>query len=247
MLVTTEDMYKATLFSLQKENIGTVYPDYWNALINVAYNEWIDMKADEVELNQKRIDDLEVLRVVTDGVYQYNGTTIQPISGTYTSPITEFELVPSGYPTYRRMLNAMFKIVYINNDCYDDNTVSDWLGGKIMRSDERSVSMRNPYRKPKDSRLYYEIINNVIRLETGTDSYGSQARIEYIRQPDSIYYNETNPADTGDPTTGSVNCELAEKQKREIVDLAARIYIERVKDERYQTLLNEFMLKVNNI
>ena len=116
-----------------------------------------------------------------------------------------------------------------------------------MRSDNKIPILKSPYRKPKDSRLYYEVFNRVIHLITGTPSYGVAMNLEYLRWPVNIFFDELNQDDTPGadytPGNGSINCELPPVIRKEIVDIAVRIYLERVRDPRYQTYLNESQMR----
>ena len=170
MLLTTEDNYKYFLDGIKKEQTSTVKPFLFNRIANDAQDLWLSEKVTEIEINQKRIDDLEVLRVVTDGVFIYRDTNANPVTETVLYPIPPivvnttiqpaFKLPvnpseniatndPVGYtnfPRYYRLLNVMFKVVYQNDRC-GRTGVSEWLMAKIMRSDKKSV-VNNPYRKP---------------------------------------------------------------------------------------------------
>ena len=159
------------------------------------------------------------------------------------------------YPPYLRLLSVSFKLDYVDNVC-DLEGISPWLMANILRSDSKSVIQNNPFRKPKDDRLYYEIINENIVLTTGTPSKGYSMRLDYLKYPRKIFFNTNNGGDpkeeqTGVPdydgatTEGSVNCELPNNIKQEIVDLAVMVFIERVKDPRYQTFINELNIKQN--
>ena len=76
-------------------------------------------------------------------------------------------------------------------------------------------------------------------------------RLEYIRKPTRIFLdvdsNGAMMADAPNPNylanIGSVNCELTEFQRQEIVDMMVETYLERVKDERYKSNLQEQMIK----
>ena len=106
-----------------------------------------------------------------------------------------------------------------------------------MRSDQRNVILNNPFRKPKDSRLYYEILDGKIRLITGTNSIGYAMRLEYLRYPKQIFFDKDG--------NNHVHCEFAPQQQKEIVDIAVRTYLERVMDPRYKSFLNEQAIKSN--
>ncbi len=246
MILTVTDMYKAFLAGIKKEQTTIAPPSTFNQLINEEQDKWFKEKVYAVELDQKRIDDLQVLRVVTDGVYEYSGIVLNPIGpDTYNGYVFTLPINPAQhinnmwagvpplatqqtYPRYRRLLNIEFKIRYNDNEC-ELIGISEWLKAHIMRSDQLSEIKENPYRKPKDSRLYYEIINNKIRLITGTSSTGVGMKLEYLRYPDVITFVAIN-----DPL--NVDCELLPEQQQEIVDRAVVTYIERSKNPRYQTI-----------
>ena len=159
------------------------------------------------------------------------------------------------YPPYLHLLSVQFKIEYINNEC-GLKGISVWKDADILRSDNRAVLKQNPFRKPKDDRLYYEILNEHIVLTTGTESKGREMNLDYLRHPRKIFFNVKNggnvhleqegiPDYSGTIDNGSVNCELPNDLRQEIVETAVRTYIERVQDPRYQTIINELNIKNN--
>ena len=251
MLDTTIDMYKSTLQGVKKESTTVLPISVWNSLINESQEILTRSKAREVELTNKRNDDLEILRVVTDGVNGRPPAILPVATNKFPLPIN-LAWGQTIYPKYLSFLNVMFKLTYISNDC--ETGTSDWLNTKIMKSDNRPITMRNPYRKPKDNRLYYEIINGHINLITGTSSIGQSMRLEYLRKPLKIFLDVTLAgammADLPNPNytanTGSVNYEFTEFQRQEVVDIAVRTYLERITDPRYKSFLNEEMTKINS-
>jgi len=261
MLTTTLDLYRAFLDGIKKVDTTTVTPEVFNRIVNDwGQDEWISKNAMLPELNQKQIDDLAVIRVATDGVQLVSAilmNNMRPDTGSsyvFTLPLDESVNInnisntgaPSTqkYPKYLKLLNVMFKLTYgTTNEC-GLTGVSGWLKARVMRSDQRTVILDNPLRTPLDSRLYYEILNDKLRLITTTNSTGYAMRLEYFRYPRSIFFNKSNPAVEGtNPATGCVNCEFGPQQRKEIVDIAIRTYLERVKDPRYQSFLNEEFIK----
>lgn len=258
MLTTTVDMYKAFLDGIKKSETSIVEPEQFNRIINHwGQDEYLRSKMLAIEVDQKKIEDLEKIRVATDGKYKYQGAIVYPIApntnetDTFTIPkYTQTinarvgtEIQAKSYPKYLRLLSAMFAIEYGEGQACGKTGVSGYLHADIMRSDQRSKILNNPFRKPSDKKLYYETIDGNIRLITGTTSKGYSLRLEYLRYPIEIYFNATSPADTGDPLTGSVVCEFDVQQRQEIVEIAVRTYLERVKDPRYQSFLNEEIIK----
>ena len=270
ILETTRDLYFAFLDGIKKEYTGIVIPAVFNRIINDwAQVEWMRQNVSHVEgveITQKQIDDLQVLMVVCDGNIPILTSPLNPIapiatnvfpvpdlpSGPTATPVgytIGLQSYPAGvmqYPRMFRFLSVLFKINYVNNEC-NLTGVSDWLEANIMRSDRESVIMNSVYRKPKDSRLYYRQVNRQVQLITGTQSYGVAMNLKYIRWPRNIFFDEQNQDDvaTADytPGNGSINCELPSEIRKEIVDIAVRTYLERVRDPRYQSYLNDVMIR----
>lgn len=264
MLQTTQDMYYAFLDGIKKNSTAIVTPAQFNRIINNwGQDEYLIENFYESEKDAVEIDDLENLRVATDGLQTIGGILLYPIApdagstNVFTIPkkiatgirrkVSDTTTDTATYPLYARGLNVMFKIKYgASSPCKTAGTISDYVLAYIMRSDQRAVIMDSPRRKPSDTFLYYELIDSKIRLIAGNGAEGYSLRLEYFRYPVAIFYNVTNPTDTGDPATGSVNCEFSSHQRKDIVDIAVRIYLERVSDPRYKTFLNEENIRANN-
>lgn len=239
VIFSASDLYQSFLRDIRKYRTTTVVPNLWNPFINECAIDWVKSKLPLVEFSQKRIDDLGFMRIVTDGsstagcyavvqelsdnVWEipliYNNTS----SGTLYSIVTSTHngnSVPTTYPLYLHGLNASFKLE-------GDNL---WTPARILKSDKRVFINEHYYRKPKSDRLYFEVINNTIRL-IGNDRGLDQLRLEYIRYPKLINYDVTG-ANTLDP-------EFNPSQNNEIKNLAVRRYLEIIQDPRYKSFLNE--------
>ena len=92
MLLTTEDNYKYFQDGIKKEQTSTVKPFLFNRIANDAQDIWLSEKVTEIEINQKRIDDLEVLRLVTDGIFIFRDTNANPITETVLYPLKPIEI-----------------------------------------------------------------------------------------------------------------------------------------------------------
>lgn len=258
MITTAKQMYQAFLDGIKKDSTSIINPSQFNRIINDwGQDEWIKTNALAVEFNQKQIDDLDKIRCVSDGVFQWNnaGTlvTLNPIApnaiGKNLFLIPKYiqtgirtiaedgTITAQSFPRYLRTLNVSFKLAYGDNQECNLKGKSNWLKAAIMRSDQRVVIMDNPFRVPKDRRLYYELLDGTIRLITADNStsVGYALRLEFLRYPNSIFFDVQNIA--------HIDCEFAPQQQKEIVDIAIRTYLERVKDPRYQSFLNEEAIK----
>lgn len=170
----------------------------------------------------------------TTGV-EFNEKRIEDLRGFIASlSITPFPTPTSNsFPlpaNIFRILKREFKIQYVNNVC-GLTGVSEWKEAEFKRLDIKWTS----YRKAKDDKLYYEIIGNNVNLLTGTSSYGTTMRLKYLKKPQPITnYQQVGPY------------ELSSNNMREIVEIAIRQYLERAKDERYQSFLKEESIRVQN-
>ena len=227
IILTAEDGYRRFISGIRKASTRTVTPQVFNVYFNDACLDWQQSKLPLVEFNQKRIDDLELFRVVTDGtVYPYILTTSFPNTFPVpnNSPIITGQLMVSNtssalLPLYRHGLNATF----LDGD--DVEFMAD-----IMRSDQRGVTIWNPYRKATTNRPYYELVGGFIRL---SGRIAVKMRLEYIRYPKLVTYDETTPLD---PETNPT-------QNKEITDIAIRMFLENRGDPRYKSTLQEMMIR----
>lgn len=206
MLDTAKETYNAFLDGIKKSYTGTVKPAIFTRLMNDwGLDEWLKQNVsleEGVEVTQKQIDDLQNLKVITDGVQVYNSDIMYSIipdatgSTFFTRPdgITPILNTNStttailAYPKYLRLLNVMFKITYVNNVC-DLTGTSDWLKAQVMRSNERPIIMDNYYFAPADDNLYYELTNEKVKLITGTSSTPYSMKLEYLRMPNKFYFD----------------------------------------------------------
>lgn len=134
-----------------------------------------------------------------------------------------------GFPLpkdYYRMESVSFKLRMGNKNSAD---LTDWIPVKRMRTDTLSMMKVNPYRTPTDSRLYYFQQKNHV-LSYPKNERVVKARFFYLSFPEPIVYNVGGKSQNGN---------LLPEQNKEIVDIAVRIIAERVKEERYQTILME--------
>ncbi len=215
-LETAKDVYMAVLDGIKKESTAVLLPDQFNRLINVdAMTEWLNQIAPVNDFDQSIVDALSNLVKVK---------ILEPQSPT-----------PDGYyyfnlpKNYYRLQSVSFKIE-------KDGKLTDWLPVNRVRSNTYSLAVSgvNPYRKATDKRLYYMQVKNQIKSFPANDKVRS-AKIIFLSRPDPIIFNEGD----GNNSHGNLNKE----QKKDVVDIAVRIFLERVKEERYQTQLTEKTLK----
>lgn len=144
----------------------------------------------------------------------------------------EIDITQEGFPLpndYYRLQSVSFKL-WTN----DSKTIlSDWLPVKRMKADTLSVMKVNPFRAASDTRLYYYQQGNFV-VNYPQNEKVAKARLFYLSMPQPITY---------EPGGTNENGNLLPEQNKEVVDIAVRIIVERVKEERYQTVLIEENLK----
>jgi len=158
------------------------------------------------------------------------------------------------YPAYLRLLNVSFKVKYLaGNECNKEG-ISDWLQADVLRSDNEIANKDNPFRKTREDVMYYELIGDSIKLVHDEYREGESMRLKYFRYPRKIFLNEestlpddeqTEVPDYTGSTNGSINCEFSGQLRKEILDTAIRIFLERVQDVRYKSYLNELNIRNN--
>lgn len=254
-LDTTEEYYKALLESIRKAFTVILKPSEFNALINLAELEFVMGKLPEREFNQKRLDDLSVLRVFTDGKFIYDGTVIQPIPA-YLG--TSMFALPKRESSYYDATSGMVKIgnnyypLYLSGARIDFKIGDNWIDAKLMRSDQKSDILKSGYRKPSATKVYFDVAGQWINGYFATGSNATAMNLEYYAYPRTVFFDENTPGDIDAPgqpppviNPGSVNSVFEEYQKREIIDIATRRYLEIIESPRYKSMLNELSVKQN--
>lgn len=219
MVTTAEQMYVYFLQLINKEKTHVVKPATFNFLINTSCIDWVKSKLPVNEFNQVLINDLQVLLVEGD-------------LGAGISVTDEFLFaLPSDY---MHGINVLFDITCIGSPCFEDGQQLK-QPATLMKSDEKTVIKTSYYRQPRDSRLYYLYANNKIRLFTGkysatSASVGYKMYLDYYKLPNEIKYVQGGT---------SLNSSFGPLQQQEIVERAVQMFLEKNRDPRYQSFLNE--------
>jgi hypothetical protein len=219
MITTAEQMYRYFLQLVNKEKTHVVKPATFNFLINTSNIDWVKERLPVNEFNQTLIDDLQVLLVEGDLADGIDVTT----DFIFDLPVE-----------YMHGINVLFDITIINSACFEDGTQYK-QSAIIMKSDEKTVIKDSYYRQPRDSRLYYRYANSKVRLFTGkysgtSDSVGLKMYMDYYKLPSEIEYIFEGV---------SSDSEFGSLQQQEIVERAVQMFLEKNRDPRYQSFLNE--------
>ena len=264
MYTTAQSLHIAFLDGIKKSYQGTVSPSVFERIFNQwAMPEWLssNVSASEgIDLTQKQIDDLAVL------IHRFEfiaGNTLPNVYAIPTGESVHHVLIDGDdllvrLPKYYRKINIRFKLDYNTSSKQECELtgISEWLPAIYLNGDQVSSIYKSVFRSPKDSLLYWRRIQNISlgdeplsnpvnkiisskvdSIEMITNStIGSKSKymlLEYLAYPREISMNP------------DVASELSEEANREIISIAVRLYLERVKDPRYQSFLME--QKINNI
>lgn len=223
---TAEKMYKYFLSEVRKARNVTITPQQWSEnIIFQATLFWVLSKLPMAEFIQKRIDDLEVLRVITDGI----------ISPVLSPDANNHYTIPANY-LYG--LNMAFNISSSNAQSEEDPTggggtdtdtitysiPATSVPGKILRSDSKVIVNQNPYRQVDESFVYFEMKSGLIVPTTVTGYYQRSGVMEYYRKPTAILFDGSN----------QVNGDFNSLQNLEITELAVSRYLGKTGDPRLE-------------
>lgn len=215
-LDTAESMYKYFLSEIRKERTIVITPARWVEFINPIFIDWIKTKLPELEFNQKRIDDLEAIKVLTDGV---SGAILTAVA------LNKFEIPfeHESLPKYMYGLSAEFGYSLLATIPV---TLARSVAGKVMRSDRRVVYKNNPYRQPDDNLfIYFEQRGGFIYCIPENEVW-NRLVLEYYSYPIEIEY---------DGIDVDVPGSFQPIQNKEIIDMAVTRYLEKASDQRIQT------------
>lgn len=215
ILDTAESMYKYFLTEVRKERTIVITPAAWTELINIAAIDWVKTKLPLAEFNQKRIDDLEAVKVLTDGISE------AIITSSYTN---QFE-IPYDDGTLPKYLHGLSASFGYTTSTTKPVVLDRHIAGKILRSDKRVVNDGNPYRQASNETFaYYEQRGGYIFCMPESLEW-NKLILEYYSYPKEIIFSTT------EDQVGS----FQPSQNKEIVDMAVTRYLEKVSDQRIQT------------
>lgn len=221
MWTTADDIYISFLDGVRRTSQSVIK----KSVFTRVWNEWalpqwtkINLSGVEgVELTEKQIEDLQSLIIHTDGIV-YN-----PI----TPSSTNIYDLPDGtiYPSYKRVLRVWFRF----------STTGDWIKSYPLRSIDESFVLNSKYSAPSLTLLYHRMRSDKIQAVTPVGYSTTEMNLMYVKEPNLIVYTA--------PDTITYTIDFKQEQLEEIRDISVRIYLERAKDPRWQSFIQEEMLK----
>jgi len=242
MWTTADDIYGSFLDGIRRTSQTVVkkakFSRIWN---DWALNRWVKENLsikEGLDLTDKQRMDLDPLIVLTDGKYRYEDSTVLSAI-TPASWTTNVFIMPDGvtaisnesgvdiiYPNCKRITKVWFKI----------DSSSTYVKGTPFKAIDEDFITKSKYSAPSTELPYYRVRNGKIELITASGSLGTAMKLEYIMYPNVMtYVSATNSL--------SYTLNFGQDQLEEIRDIAVRLYLERIKDPRWQSFLQEDMLK----
>jgi len=223
------EMYKDFLSLVRKSRVGTVGPTEFTQILNLAQEEVISQMLKVLDLNQKFMSGLLPLRTITDPL---SLTAIIPLTSDRYNPYK----VASGYPSDCRMISRVITLLEANLETKTN----------LVKSNEISNIVNGVYSKPTKNICYYQLevyeVNNIrtesIKLFLPSINIVSpypKCIIEYYKSPTAI--------PLADVIDNSKSCVFNKDICTDIINTAARMYLENIQDARYQTFNNELKHK----
>ena len=115
------------------------------------------------------------------------------------------------------------------------STGGDYVESDPMRADREGPIRKSYYRKPQDDRLYYQLVENQVKMITSSDgSSALKMYLDYYRYPNEMSYADS---------AFSYDIDLPEEQLKEVIDKAILIYLKKAKDPLFQAELQGQMIE----
>lgn len=243
MFTSGEEIYQSFLDGIRRTKQSVVKRDKFIRIWNEwSLNEWVNRNLsfqEGFELTQKQINDLETLVVITDGKSDYDGDFMYPIRSSADDgffkmpkkgliiPWVNVDTNVTGtqvYAPYKRSINIWFML----------RDGSTWIKSTPMKAIDENFIKTSNYSQPATDMAYHKTRNGYIEFIGGSGTEAKAMKMEYIKYPNEMSVSGT---------TISYTLDLGQDQIEEIRDIAVGLYLERVTDQRWQSFLQEEMLK----
>ncbi len=212
-----KQLYKDFLSIVRKNRVGTVIPSEFAMIYNQAQEEVIANKLAVFDINKKIVNDLTpLMRSIKNVDLEKNNDQFY----------SYYYKLPNNFRRERR--------VSVNID--NKNVLCS-----LLKSNMETEILSNVYMKPNYKRCYYKI--DIIGENSCIVVYVPETKeikfyLDYFIEPKMI---------TEDEVISDTEISMFDKElTTEIINVAARMYIERVQDIRYKTMINELQQKNTN-
>lgn len=206
------------------------------------------------DAKQMNIDNIQHLRIITDGFMKWKGTALDPIASQDDKSVPLFIEWNQNYknssnvdiaaPKYLRRASVSCKIEYGNDDpCKRGGQLSEYMDARYLKANQRNLIKKSTIRGISNEKPYYFIADNKILFELYGSSKLHSVIIEYYRYPVNIAWNKGSGVQDTDGgtypaygiTQDTIHPELQDEDVRIVCRMAAQRYIESVQSKRIQT------------
>lgn len=232
---TLVEMYKDFLSLVKKSRVGTIIPEEYVRVLNLAVEEAVATRLGVVEMTKKIHDDLSPLKkIVKDqGVSIHNNDS--------------FPAVLCTLDNYRRVASLN---INLSNDIKN-------VKCHLLSSIEKTDVLSGYYSKPSRHKCYYTPYVDTVGEESTQkiiiyipSDYTNNENINNVKV-NVVMYEEPVVYKTTDVFLNNIVVSVKKFQfgyemASAVVNIAARIYIEGNADPRYQSFMNEQQIKQIN-
>lgn len=219
-LTTVKDIFEAFLQGIRKHKTGTVTIELFNAIMADALFKWKSSADDTLDANAKNVEDFRMLRSFESIIFTTDG------DDKFDTGNKSFTL-PEDY--FRRCAMAVTLYDTVNDETYTA------VPNNYIKMNRRNKILNDPFDKPSCIYgVYFSYKSNHIVWDLPTGFELKEVEFDYLNQPPEILYEPTDEAKTYPY--------LLQDQKREIINVAIRIFLEEGSDERYSSYVNEQFL-----
>jgi hypothetical protein len=223
--MTAVEEYEACLQELEYQQTASMTPDEFNHHYKIAQYEWIKTRFAAYEQNTKAIEDLQVAKVVTDGLagqpapLQNAG---QNIAG------REYFILPTDLLF---ITNVRGRVIYNGMPCPQpfekDGKISDFINSEFLSDDQVGITNYNKYTSPlaKWPRMKYTRRDNKMLFQAGK-SIVFEVELTYIKEPLPARVDYVNNV-----LVSLNNSIWKEAQQREIIKWTVLNYLGKIEEQ----------------
>jgi len=222
-MTTTLDAYRAFLREIDKHespscNVGTFVYHF-----NSSIEEYITINYATMDVNQKTLDDMRAILVLGGDLTFTNGEADLP-------------------EEYRHMLGleAVLKFSVAAKGHAIDSELT--VHPKRLRTNRNGYVSANAYHEPSYKHPFFQIAKSKIRVLSGTGVSVTTGKIDYLEIPQTMYLNPNQGVDYNDPANNTV-LQFPEHVNFEIIKHCRKIFLENIESPRYQSSLQESVLR----
>lgn len=226
MITTTAQMSTYVLEGLNKTAASSVTPAEFEVIINGALMEFVQKRYRAFDTDQQARDDLRVLVPAPLTIPNTGGTSAG--QELFQLPYVQSPSIGESHG-YMHLLNVGLALVDEQGDPIPCSISDGFVVARPLHLDGSYTADRNPFWRPTNREPYYILSGHAFRVRTG-GAIASQARIEYLRYPSRLTLSGGEP-------------ELPAHANQEICDIAIRKGLERIRDPRWQSFIQEQQLK----